>query len=184
MTLARALGLSRTSFYWHFADREALLDRLVARWTEKNTGNLIARTERYAETITEAMLNLSDCWITPEIFDSRMDFAIRNWAHGAPALKALVERTDAERVAAIRAMFARFGFPQEAADIRARTVYLCQVGYISMMAEEPLGERLERIPAYIEAFTGQRPSAAEIERFRARHPVPAAGAPLEDRPCA
>jgi AcrR family transcriptional regulator len=31
MPLAEKLGLSRTSFYWHFADREALLDGLVAR---------------------------------------------------------------------------------------------------------------------------------------------------------
>jgi len=105
-------------------------------------------------------------------------------AFGSVGARVAAVDIDAERVAAIRAMFARFGFPQEASDIRARTVYLCQVGYISMMAEEPLAERLERIPAYIEAFTGQRPSAAEIERFRARHPVPAAGAPLEDRPCA
>ena len=45
MPLAERLGLSRTSFYWHFPDREALLAGLVDRWKAKNTGNLVARCE-------------------------------------------------------------------------------------------------------------------------------------------
>ena len=80
MPLAAQLGLSRTSFYWHFADREALLAGLIARWQSQNTANLIARTQAPAATIAEAMLNVNDCWITPALFDSRMEFAIRTWA--------------------------------------------------------------------------------------------------------
>ena len=171
MTLARALGLSRTSFYWHFTDRESLLDRLIERWSEKNTGNLVAQTEVYAETITEAVFNLFDCWITPELFDSRLDFAIRNWALGTPALKKRVEANDAARLSAIRAMFARFGYAADQADIRARNIYLTQVGYIAMMTDEPLDVRLDRMPVYVEAFTGRAPKPSEVARFRARHPI-------------
>ena len=65
MTVAKALGLSRTSFYWHFPDRDALLDALIRRWRERNTANLVAQTELYAASITEAVLNLFDCWIKP-----------------------------------------------------------------------------------------------------------------------
>lgn len=169
MTLAKALGLSRTSFYWHFQDREALLAALVRRWGDKNTANLVARTELFAASITEAVLNLIDCWITPELFDARLDFAIRNWAQTAPDLKRTVERTDADRIAAIRAMFVRHGCDAQAADIRARTIYLTQVGYIAMMADEPLAVRLERIPAYVDVFAGRAPTLSEIDRFMARH---------------
>ena len=59
LPLAKRLGLSRTSFYWFFKDREELLEALVARWREKNTGNLVRGSEAYAETIAEAMLNVS-----------------------------------------------------------------------------------------------------------------------------
>ena len=45
LPLAKRLGLSRTSFYWFFRDREQLLDALIARWREKNTGNLVGRTQ-------------------------------------------------------------------------------------------------------------------------------------------
>ena len=168
-TLAKSLGLSRTSFYWHFSDREDLLDALIQRWKEMNTDTLIGRTERYAETITEAMLNLSDCWVDPSLFDARLDFAIRNWAQAAPDLHAALEQADADRIDAITAMFLRFGYDSETADIRARTVYLTQVGYISMTTVEPLDLRLSRISGYIEVFTGRRPTASEFDRFASRH---------------
>ena len=45
LPLAKRLNLSRTSFYWFFKDREELLDALVARWREKNTGNLVRQSE-------------------------------------------------------------------------------------------------------------------------------------------
>jgi AcrR family transcriptional regulator len=169
MPLAKALKLSRTSFYWHFEDREALLAALIRRWKEKNTGNLVAQTKLYAETITEAVFNLFDCWIVPELFDARLDFAIRNWAQAAPELKQTLEAADLERVAAIRAMFTRFDFDDERAEVRALTIYYTQVGYISMMVDEPLPGRIKRMPAYVESFTGQAPTASEIARFMARH---------------
>jgi AcrR family transcriptional regulator len=169
MPLAKALNLSRTSFYWHFADREALLSALIERWREKNTGNLVRRTQGYAETITEAVLNLFDCWITPELFDARLDFALRNWAHGSPDLRAAFERADRDRIAAINAMFLRFGYDPREADVRARTIYLTQVGYIAMRADEPAPERVDRMPAYVVTFTGHSPRPAEVQRFLDRH---------------
>jgi len=169
MSLAAALKLSRTSFYWHFSDRNALLDALIERWRVQNTGNLVAQTERYAETIAEAMLNLFDCWIDSELFDARLDFAIRNWAQQDSSLKRLLEQTDAERIDAIKALFVRYGFDDERAEVRAHTVYYTQIGYISMMVEEPLQKRLERIPAYVENFVGEYPSQPEIARFVSRH---------------
>lgn len=167
--LAAKLGLSRTSFYWHFTDREALLAALIARWQGRNTGNLIARTQSYAETIAEAVLNVFDCWVTPELFDARMEFAMRSWGQSAPEVAAALAEADVARLAALRAMFMRFGYGEAQADIRARTIYLTQIGYISMRTEEPLALRLQRIPTYVEAFTGVAATKAEVARFVARH---------------
>jgi AcrR family transcriptional regulator len=169
MPLAENLNVSRTSFYWHFDDREALLNALVAHWRDKNTGNLIHQTRLFAETICEAVLNLFDCWIDPELFDARLEFAMRNWSQTSPELKEIFRETDSERIQAIRAMFARFGFDPYQADIRASTIYLTQVGYISIKAEEALAERIRRMPAYVETYTGRAPSQSEIDRFMARH---------------
>jgi AcrR family transcriptional regulator len=169
MPLAERLGLSRTSFYWHFADREALLAGLVARWREKNTGNLVARCEALAGTVTEAMLNLIDCWLDPGLFDSRLEFAMRTWALTDPAVAVEMTAADAARLAAITALFRRFGYGETEADTRARTLYLTQVGYIALRSEESLSVRMARIPAYVLTFSGQAPTGAEVAAFRARH---------------
>ena len=169
MPLAAKLGLSRTSFYWHFADREALLAGLIARWQSQNTDNLIARTQAPAATIAEAMLNVNDCWITPALFDSRMEFAIRTWALTDPALASVLKAVDETRIQALTAMFEAFAYPPLEARLRAQTVYLTQVGYIAMRTEESLELRQQRIPDYVLIFTGKAPTAAELAAFRARN---------------
>ena len=174
LPLAHTLGLSRTSFYGHFDSREALLEALVKRWRDRNTGNLIRQTQAYAETITEAVFNIFDCWLRPDLFDARLDYAIRNWAMGDPALRRVLERNDSERIDAIAAMFERFGYDPDDARIRAYTIYYTQVGYVSMMVREETQVRIERMPNYIEVFTGKRPTQPEMDRFRSRHlPRPA-----------
>lgn len=169
MPLAARLGLSRTSFYWHFPDREALLAGLIARWQGKNTAQLIARTEAPAATVAEAMLNVCDLWVTPELFDSRLEFAIRTWAQTDPALSTILTQADEERIQALTRLFLRFGFAQGEARIRAQTVYMTQIGYISMRTVESRELRLLRIPDYVLVFTGQAPSEAELQAFRDRH---------------
>ena len=169
MPLAERLGLSRTSFYWHFPDREALLAGLVARWQAKNTGNLIARCEAPAARITEALLNLFDCWYDDALFDSRLEFAMRTWSLTDPSVAAAMSAADAERVAAITALFRRFGYSETEADTRARTLYLTQVGYIALRSQESFEMRMSRIPSYVLTFSGVAPTGDEVAAFRARH---------------
>lgn len=167
--LANRLKLSRTSFYWFFADRGALLDALLADWEETNTGSLVQATQAYSETIAEAVLTLIGAFLDGGPFETRMDLAVRGWAHQSDAVAARVHAADAARLDAIRALFVRYGFAAGEADVRARTVYLTQIGYISMQVRETLEERMTRVPDYVVTFTGQRPTDSEMARFRARH---------------
>lgn len=171
MPLAQRLGLSRTSFYWHFPDREALLAALVDRWKARNTGSLIARCEAQAITIAEAMLNLVDCWVDPQLFDSRQEFAMRTWALTDPRVERAMAEADAVRIAAITSLFRSFGYDETQSDTRARTLYLTQVGYIALRSQESLEVRMARIPAYVLTFCGVAPTEAEVAAFRARHGV-------------
>lgn len=169
LPLAKGLGLSRTSFYWFFRDREELLDALVAMWRDKNTGSLVRQTEAYAETVAEAMLNVFDCWLDEGIFDPRFEFAVRSWALQSDAILAQVQAADEARIEALTRMFLRFGFLLDAADVRARTTYLVQIGYISMQTREDLATRMKRMHDYIAVYTGKAPEQRELERFFARH---------------
>ena len=169
--LAKELNLSRASFYWFFKDRDELLDALLAQWRDRNTGNLIGRANAYADSLAEAVLNVCDCWFDQTLFDSRFEFAIRSWALQSDKILAEVQKADTARIAALTQMFERFGLSPGAAAVRARTVYLVQIGYISMQTSEDLALRLARMPAYMEVFSGSAPQQREMDRFLARHPA-------------
>jgi AcrR family transcriptional regulator len=169
VTLSERLNLSRTSFYWFFRHRGALLQALLERWQSKNSRNLIRQAQAYADTITEAILNVFDCWLDSSLFDSKFEFAVRNWAHQSPKVAEAIASADNQRLDALKSMFVLFGYEPLAADVRARTIYLTQIGYISMQASESLATRMSRIPSYCEIFTSKPPTQRELDRFFARH---------------
>lgn len=169
LTLAKILKTSRTSFYWFFKDRDALLDGLIERWKAKNTHGLINQTERYADTIVEAILNVFDCWLDETLFDSEFEFAVRYWAMQSPDVAREVASADCKRIDALTKMLIRFGYEAHSANVRARTTYLTQIGYISMRTQETKDERIGRVAEYVHIFTGQSCQRQDLERFASRH---------------
>lgn len=167
LPLAKRLNLARTSFYWFFEDREALLAALIDGWEQRTTKPLVDATSRYAETVSEAMLNVLTCFLAANTFDSRLEFAVRSWALQDEGVADRVKAADEARLQAIAAMLVKWGNHPDEADIRARTVYLVQIGYISMQAREDIETRLARIPMYVRIYTGQDPEPREIARFNA-----------------
>lgn len=168
MPLANKLKLSRTSFYWFFKDRQQLLDALLERWADRTTTPLVKATTEYAYTETEAMLNVIFTFLEGQAFDSGIELAVRAWAQQDPAVLTKLQEADAARLDALRVMLEKWGHEAKDADVRARTIYLVQVGYISMRVSEPIDTRLERFPHYVEIYTGKRPPDHEMDRFKAR----------------
>jgi AcrR family transcriptional regulator len=166
--LAGRLNIARTSFYWFFKDRTALLEALLEDWEAKNTGAFVEACDAYAETITEGLLNLIAVFHDESVFEPRLDFAVRSWAHQSDAVTARINAADERRLAAIRGMFERFGYATDEADVRARTVYLVQIGYIAMQVQESAAVRMTRVARYVEIYSGLPPTASEMARFRAR----------------
>jgi AcrR family transcriptional regulator len=167
--LAKKLNLSRTSFYWFFKDREELLAALISLWREKNTGSIVKQANAYAESIVEALLNVSDCWFDESLFDAKLEFAVRSWALQSADVQAEVHKADEQRLSALADVFRRFGHDALSGDVRSRTIYLLQIGYITMQTSEPLAMRMRRMPKYIEVFTDLIPEQRELDRFFARH---------------
>ena len=167
LPLANRLKLSRTSFYWFFTDRDELLTALAENWAKRTTGPLIAATRAYAETETEAMLNVLSCFLTPGAFDDRLEFAVRSWALQDAEIMRRVQDADVERLTALTALLLKWGHAETDADVRARTIYLVQIGYISMQVRENTATRLIRIPSYVEIYTGKAPLPREMARFQA-----------------
>ncbi len=168
-SLSKRLKIARTSFYWHFEDRQSLVTALADRWASRTSDGMIAACKAFAETEAEAMLNVIGCFLGGKAFDSGLEFAIRAWAQSDPQIMDRVHREDLARLEALVQMFNRWGHFGVDAETRARTVYLTQIGYISMRISEPIALRMKRIPSYVQIYTGIAPTPREIARFHAQH---------------
>ena len=164
--MAKQLNVSRSSFYWYFKSPQDLNDQMLDHWLAKNTGPIIQRALRPAQTITEAILNVFECWANEELFDPRLDIAVRLWARRDADVLAVVVSADQQRLDALTSMFTRHGFPPDEALVRARVLYFTQVGQYSLDIKEDMTLRFSRTRAFVRTFSGQTPTDAEVERFK------------------
>lgn len=167
LALAERLGVSRSGFYWHFRDRDDLLACLLDRWRETNTAAIVERAARPAATIVRAVLNVFECWADERLFDPALDFAVRDWARRDDGVRQAVALADSQRLSAVGAMYRRHGFAEEDALVRARVLYMMQVGYYVLEIREPVKTRLSHLAAYLRSLTGVEPDAAELADFMA-----------------
>ena len=167
LTLANRLGVSRSSFYWYFRSREDLLDQLLARWEGQNTRAILAHAARPARDICEAVMHLFECFIDPDQFDPRLDFAVREWARRDGEVRTRLDAADEARIAAIRDAFVSHGFEAVEAFTRARVIYFMQIGYYALVENEPFEARFSLLPHYLTAFTGVEPDPVAMDAFLA-----------------
>lgn len=164
--MAKQLNVSRSSFYWFFKSPQDLNDQMLEHWLAKNTGPIIQRALRPAQTISEAILNVFECWANEDLFDPRLDIAVRLWARRDPGVLAVVTSADQQRLDALTGMFTRHGYPAEEALVRARVLYFTQVGQYTLDIREDMTLRFSRTRAFVQSFCGKVPTDAEIERFK------------------
>lgn len=165
LTLAEKLNVSRSSFYWYFGNRADLLDALLAEWEARNSQSIIRHCEMPADTIVGAACNFFRCFVDESLFDSRLDFAVREWARRDASVRARIDQADERRLAAITAMYARHGFDSPSADARARVLYFMQLGYHALDVRETMETRMGRLPMFLECFTGQVPTVEAVTAF-------------------
>ena len=165
--LADDLGVSRGSFYWHFENRNDLIETLVSYWKDKNT-DAIVRSVAGAASLAQGIFRFFETCIDTAAFDPRLDLAIREWSRRSPKIRRLIDREDAARIATLQTFYARFEYPMPDALIRARVLYYSQIGFYALEIGESLATRLSYTEAYFECFTGRDLDPREAEEFR-RH---------------
>ena len=162
LELARRLDCARSSFYWYFENRDALLEALLEHWETTNTRALVESAGAPAETVNFAVAHLMAGWVAPGRFDTPLDLAVRDWSRHSPRVRRAVEAADGARIAAIAAMFARFGYPASEAEVRGQILYFHQFGYDALDRREDWETRLRRSRDYLFCLTGVAPSAEEV----------------------
>lgn len=157
--LAKRMKVTRGSFYWHFDDRQALLDALLDDWRSRNIREIEQITARWAETPPD-FSEVIRIWLGEDPLVPQFDMAIRAWAKKSAAVATLVHQIDDAWVELLQDFFARTGLGPDESLVRARVVYFHQIGYYALAIEENVAVRARLVPIYYEVLTGQRPTPA------------------------
>ena len=107
--LAAALGVTKGGFYWHFADRGALLEEVLDTWERVSIDEAIERVEREggdARARLRTLFALSSTGGELARMVLQTDLAVRDWARRDPAVAARLRRVDNRRMAYLRSLFA------------------------------------------------------------------------------
>jgi AcrR family transcriptional regulator len=123
--LATKLKVTRGSFYYHFINREDLLRRVLHSWKEKQTEDVIARTEKKAEkpeTVIQELTELPFHGESARVGGS-VELAIRAWARRDELARLVVDEVDKKRLDYLQHCFKSLGFTAAGARVRAFTLY-------------------------------------------------------------
>jgi AcrR family transcriptional regulator len=116
-SVARALGVSKGGFYWHFRDRQALLDAMLDSWEETLVDQAIEVADRGGGSGRTRLRRLfAAAGERDDVLD--LELSVRDWARRDPAVADRVTRVDNRRLAYLRPLFAEFC--DDAADVEGR----------------------------------------------------------------
>ncbi len=146
--LARRLGVTKGSFYWHFPSRDALLQAALERWESIEQQSVFGMLE----AVPDPRQRLRDLFqmVAHEV-TSHIIFSALLKALDHPIVRPVMERVSQRRLDYLTASFRQAGLTRSDAQHRARLVYAAYVGFLQLQLQlqqaKPPREELE---AYVE----------------------------------
>ncbi len=122
--LARKLGVSRGSFYWHFADLGTFHARVIEHWRQTTTEAIIADIERHEsrEGRLDALLRRAFA------HSATLEIRVRAWADAHPGAARAVADVDRRRREYLERLLVEAGIARPLAATRAQLLYWTYLG--------------------------------------------------------
>ncbi|HEU5392260.1 MAG TPA: TetR/AcrR family transcriptional regulator [Streptosporangiaceae bacterium] len=127
--LARGLGVTRGSFYWHFADRNALLQAALEQWERTVTAQVIEQMENVANPLTrfEQLVRVA---FGAEVIPGLQPAIMAHASH--PVVEPVLRRVTTRRIDYIAGIYADLGLTPTAARRRAVICYATYLGWLDL----------------------------------------------------
>lgn len=125
-TLAKRLGVTKGSFYWHFKNRQVLLDAILEKWRSEQ--RVMNRVDVIGGSAREKLINLLESVprTAPRNSSGATELAVRSWARNDQQAAATIATVDEERIGWVKSYFMDMGYEEQIAESRAFLTY----GYI------------------------------------------------------
>ncbi len=130
--LARRMHVTKGSFYWHFAGREALLEQSLKRWEEHDSRNLnmsLGEIDDPRERLVSFFRRVGKEKLTHEVYSELCAAA------GHRQVEPVLERVAERRMKHIAAAFEELGMSAEMASYRARLTYSVYLGFLQLQRQ-------------------------------------------------
>jgi AcrR family transcriptional regulator len=122
VSLARKLGISKSGFYWHFKNRDDLLDQLLEHWNHEVTEVITANAELLSSDPKVRLTKAAEIIIEDNLV--RFEIGIRQWAMNDKRAARAVRLVNRRRLDFARLTFGEIGFADDEAEVRAM-LFVC-----------------------------------------------------------
>lgn len=164
--LATKMKVTKGSFYWHFRDRDALLDAVVKRWLDLFSMKTIEASIKEGAPADERLSLLFER-VVKELSTAH-SAVLRLWSRGNPKLVAVLQAEHEHRMSFVSSAFRELGYSEADALLRADMYLSLLMGEYLVAGGLPLEKRLARARAHVELLT-QREPEAQARRSRTLH---------------
>ena len=132
--MAAGLGVSRGSFYWHFADIDDFRTQLLAAWRQATTDQVIRDLDARATGPNAQKGGGLQLLLQRSMRPGRgLERAVRAWAAEEPQAAAAIAGVDSRRLARVEALLTDAGVPADRAGPRAAVLYWASLGQSVVM---------------------------------------------------
>jgi AcrR family transcriptional regulator len=133
--LAARLGATKGSFYWHFENRDALLEAAIRRWEKETTTDVAAEITTGRDTPASQFRRLVVGVIERAEQDRVGPALLASAAH--PVVAPALERVTTARLNLIAEVLGHLGFPAAEARRRALLAYSAYLGHGQLAHSTP-----------------------------------------------
>jgi AcrR family transcriptional regulator len=138
--LAVSLGVSKGGFYWHFANRPALLEEMLDTWEKTVVEDVIARIESRP---ADPQAKVQQLFELASSVDFAVELAIRDWARRDSEVAERVRRVDNRRMGYLRSLFGQFCVDENDVEARSMLAFSLFIGSYFIAAEHGDKTRLQ-----------------------------------------
>jgi AcrR family transcriptional regulator len=140
--LARALGVTKGGFYWHFDDRKALLEEMLDTWERVSIDEVIERVEGEGGDARARLRRLSALAAASDEL-LRIDLAIRDWSRRDKAVAERLRRVDNRRMDYMRSLFGAICPDEDEVEARCMLALALWIGNHFIAADHGARSRAE-----------------------------------------